>query len=69
MQMGTGFFSLVGRGGKGYKLSILNAGMTETSAIEQVGQEQIHKLLFEDKLSWQSIIYDLINTEQLDPWN
>lgn len=59
----------MGRGGKGYKLSILNAGMTETSAIEQVGQEQIHKLLFEDKLSWQSIIYDLINTEQLDPWN
>ncbi len=36
---------------------------------EKVGQEQIHRLLFEDKLSWQSIIYDLINSEQLDPWN
>ncbi len=36
---------------------------------EKVGQEQIHALLFEDKLSWQSIIYDLINTEQLDPWD
>jgi len=34
-----------------------------------VGQEQIHDLLFGEKLSWQSIIYDLINTEQLDPWN
>jgi len=35
----------------------------------KVGQEQIHDLLFGDKLSWQSIIYDLINTEQLDPWD
>lgn len=36
---------------------------------EKVGQEQIHTLLFQDKLSWQAIIYDLINTEQLDPWD
>ncbi|MEK6928797.1 MAG: segregation/condensation protein A [Nanoarchaeota archaeon] len=36
---------------------------------EKVGQEQIHGLLFGEKLSWQAIIYDLINTEQLDPWN
>ena len=35
----------------------------------RVGQEQIQSLLFGDKLSWQSIIYDLINTEQLDPWD
>ena len=33
-----------------------------------VGQEQIHDLLFSDSLSWQAIIYDLINTEQLNPW-
>ena len=37
--------------------------------MEKVGQEQIHGLLFDDRLSWQAIIYDLINTEQLDPWN
>ena len=36
---------------------------------DKVGQEQIHSLLFSTKLSWQSIIYDLINTEQLDPWD
>ncbi|MCX8158792.1 MAG: segregation/condensation protein A [Candidatus Pacearchaeota archaeon] len=36
---------------------------------EKINQEQIHGLLFEEKLSWQSIIYDLINTEQLDPWD
>ncbi|MBX4212582.1 segregation/condensation protein A [Candidatus Pacearchaeota archaeon] len=36
---------------------------------EKVGQEQIHGLLFGDKLSWQALIYDLINSEQLDPWD
>jgi segregation and condensation protein A len=36
---------------------------------EKVSQEQIHSLLFGEKLSWQSIIYDLINSEQLDPWD
>lgn len=36
---------------------------------QKVGQEQIHGLIFSDKLSWQSIIYDLINSEQLDPWD
>jgi segregation and condensation protein A len=35
----------------------------------KVGQEQIHGLLFGNKLSWQALIYDLINTEQLDPWD
>lgn len=37
--------------------------------MSKVGQEQIHGLLFSNRLSWQSIIYDLINTEQLDPWD
>lgn len=35
----------------------------------RIGQEQIHGLLFSDKLSWQAIILDLINSEQLDPWD
>ena len=38
-------------------------------AKNKVSQEQIHGLLFSETLSWQSIIYDLINTEQLDPWD
>lgn len=41
----------------------------ESSARERVGQEQIQGLLFGDKLSWQSIIYDLVNSEQLNPWD
>ncbi len=34
-----------------------------------VKQDQIHDLLFSRELGWQEIIYDLINTEQLDPWD
>lgn len=41
----------------------------EDSPKQKVGQEQIHGLLFGNQLSWQSIIYDLINSEQLDPWD
>ncbi|GAI77431.1 unnamed protein product, partial [marine sediment metagenome] len=34
-----------------------------------VKQEQVHDLLFNREIGWQEIIYDLINTEQLDPWD
>ena len=34
-----------------------------------VNQEQLHDLLFSREIGWQEIIYDLINTEQLNPWN
>lgn len=34
-----------------------------------VQQEQIHDLLFNREIGWQEIIYDLINTEQLNPWD
>ncbi len=36
---------------------------------EKISQDQIHKLLFGRELSWQAIIHDLINSEQLDPWD
>ena len=32
-------------------------------------QEQVHDILFNREIGWQEIIYDLINTEQLDPWD
>jgi segregation and condensation protein A len=34
-----------------------------------VKQDQIQTLLFNREIGWQEIIYDLINTEQLDPWD
>ena len=32
-------------------------------------QEQVHDILFNNEIGWQEIMYDLINTEQLDPWD
>ena len=43
--------------------------IAEESQKSSVGQDQIHDLLFNREIGWQEIIYDLINTEQLDPWN
>jgi len=37
--------------------------------IQGIDQEQVHDLLFNRELGWQEIIYDLINTEQLNPWD
>ena len=34
-----------------------------------IGQEQFQTFVFNQDVSWQEIIYDLINTEQLDPWD
>jgi len=36
---------------------------------KDVKQEQIQDLLFNREIGWQEIIYELINTEQLDPWD
>ncbi len=41
----------------------------EPSSKNTVKQEQVHDLLFSREIGWQEIIYDLINTEQLDPWD
>ncbi len=33
-------------------------------------QDQIYNMLLQkDEVTWQSLIYDLVRTEQLDPWN
>ncbi len=37
--------------------------------VEKISQEQIETILFNREIGWQEIIYDLINTEQLDPWD
>lgn len=41
----------------------------DLSIKKSVNQDQIQDLLFSKELGWQEIIYDLINTEQLDPWD
>lgn len=34
-----------------------------------VSQKEVEDLLFNREIGWKEIIYDLINTEQLDPWD
>ena len=46
-----------------------NSTSKQPPIIPSISQEQIHDLLFSREIGWQEIIYDLINTEQLDPWN
>jgi len=52
--------------GAGVSEQVLGVGISGTN---KVAQEQVQGLLFGEQLSWQAIIYDLINTEQLDPWD
>lgn len=35
----------------------------------KVSQDQLYDMLVSRELGWQAIIYDLIKTEQLDPWD
>ena len=48
---------------------LLSIMANENTPKTSVKQEQIHDLLFSREIGWQEIIYDLINTEQLDPWD
>lgn len=41
----------------------------EKIRVEKIGQDQFHAFIYNDNTSWQEIIYDLINSEQLDPWD
>ena len=43
--------------------------MEEKKEKISIKQEQIHDILFNREIGWQEIIYELINTEQLDPWD
>lgn len=36
---------------------------------ERINQNQFFDLITGEELSWQTIIYDLVKTEQLDPWD
>ncbi len=39
----------------------------EKSKGERIGHEEIYNLITGDEISWQTIIYDLVRSEQLDP--
>jgi segregation and condensation protein A len=35
----------------------------------KINQSQFYEIITRDEVSWQSILYDLVNTQQLDPWD
>ena len=41
----------------------------EEQSKPSVKQDQIQDILFNREIGWKEIIYDLINTSQLDPWD
>ena len=41
----------------------------QEASINKLGNEQIYELMTNEEVSWQAIIFDLINTGQLDPWD
>jgi len=43
--------------------------MQEKEENSKINQNQVYDLITGEELSWQTIIYDLVRTEQLDPWD
>ena len=43
--------------------------VTELKEVEKIGHNQFYDIVTGKQHDWQTIIYDLINTEQLDPWD
>jgi len=42
---------------------------TKDLKLEHAQQIQVYAIIDKEDPSWQTLIYDLINSEQLDPWN
>lgn len=54
----------------GMPVSIVKeAKRAELEKKEKINQEQLYELITGKEISWHEIIYDLISTEQLDPWD
>ena len=45
----------------------INNSKVEKTKPEQIDQEQFYDMLTSKQVSWQAVIYELIQTEQLDP--
>jgi segregation and condensation protein A len=43
--------------------------MAEDKGGNKITQSQFYDLIISGEVSWQAIIYDLVKTEQLDPWD
>jgi len=52
---------------KGFEEEIEEEEITEE--IEKINQNQVYDIITSRKPDWQSIIYEMVHTEQLDPWD
>ena len=51
------------------ELDKINGAEIESKSNDRIGHNEIYNLLISRELSWQAIIYDLIKSDQLDPWD
>lgn len=49
--------------------SLLDESNKNSKSAEKIGSNQVYDVITSRKPDWQSIIYDLISSEQLDPWD
>lgn len=54
---------------EGVKRDISRVTKVKPENIEKISQDQLYDILTSKEASWQALIYELIQTEQLDPWN
>lgn len=48
----------------------ISAVVNENKEISnRIGNDHLYEIITSQEVSWQAIIYDLINTNQLDPWD
>src|SRR3989344_4033674 len=53
---------------------VLQNNMDITKEVESIvfsglDHEHVYNILIDNEVGWQAILYDLINTERLNPWN
>ncbi len=48
---------------------IEDSQLSEAEIIEKINPNQVYDVITSRKPGWQAIIYELIHTEQLDPWD
>ncbi|MEK6918518.1 MAG: segregation/condensation protein A [Nanoarchaeota archaeon] len=47
----------------------VNKVEVSSTVLDSMNQDEVYGLLLDNEVGWQAILYDLINTERLDPWN
>jgi len=52
-----------------HELERINKEKNANFNSEKISQQQFYDMLLSKETSWQEIIYDLISTSQLDPWD